>query len=147
MATDQKDVMVLGFVFSPQHQYVLLIRKSRPAWQRGRYNGVGGKIKLGESPVDAMVRECEEETGLQIPASRWGHRITMLNAPGTVYIFVARESHGKLREVLGTRREPAGLFPTGGLPAACLSNLRWLIPLLADHVAGPIEVEYVEETQ
>jgi 8-oxo-dGTP pyrophosphatase MutT (NUDIX family) len=29
---------------------VLLIEKQKPAWQRGKLNGVGGKIEPGENP-------------------------------------------------------------------------------------------------
>jgi hypothetical protein len=32
---------VLGFMFD-QHDNVLLVEKSKPAWQAGKYNGIGG---------------------------------------------------------------------------------------------------------
>lgn len=65
---------VLGFIFDSykvgdkQERFVsvLLERKQRPAWQAGKLNGVGGKIELGESPFEAMHRECKEETTLDI---------------------------------------------------------------------------------
>ena len=44
---------------------VLLVRKDRPKWQKGRYNLVGGKIEKGETPIEAAVRELKEETGLE----------------------------------------------------------------------------------
>src|SRR5690349_19642349 len=49
----------------PFHQYkVLLIEKDRPAWMRGRLNGVGGHVEPDDdSYVEAMRREFEEETG------------------------------------------------------------------------------------
>lgn len=54
---------VLGFVFNHDASKVLLIQKNRPAWQAGKFNGLGGKIEGQESPLLAMVREFREETG------------------------------------------------------------------------------------
>jgi len=56
----------LGFAFSYDLGNVLLIVKNRPIWQAGLLNGIGGKAEDGETTHDAMVRECEEETGLTI---------------------------------------------------------------------------------
>lgn len=58
---------VVGFLFNSitpdVGQKVVLIRKNKPDWQRGKLNGVGGKIEPGENAFNAMVREFEEETG------------------------------------------------------------------------------------
>ncbi len=40
-----------------------LIRKTKPTWQKGFLNGIGGKIEADEEPIDAMCREFQEETG------------------------------------------------------------------------------------
>jgi len=42
---------------------ILLIYKKR-GFGAGKWNGPGGKIEDGEDPMDAAVRETEEETGL-----------------------------------------------------------------------------------
>lgn len=55
---------VVGLIFDALNEHVLLIRKNRPSWQKGKLNGVGGKVETTEIPYDAMVRECEEECGL-----------------------------------------------------------------------------------
>lgn len=39
---------------------ILLAMKKR-GFGTGHYNGVGGKIEPGETPEQAMIRECEEE--------------------------------------------------------------------------------------
>ena len=68
-----KDRYVLGFVFSLDASRVLLIWKNRPEWQKGKLNGIGGKIEEGELPIDAMKREFSEETsfaGLTKPGSQ-----------------------------------------------------------------------------
>lgn len=33
----------------------------------GRWNGVGGKLDVNESPLDCIIRETQEETGLLLP--------------------------------------------------------------------------------
>ncbi len=42
---------------------ILLIYKKR-GFGAGKWNGAGGKIKQGESPEQAAIRETEEETGI-----------------------------------------------------------------------------------
>jgi 8-oxo-dGTP diphosphatase len=54
---------VVGFLFDPTLSRVVLIRKEKPAWQKGLLNGVGGKVELNESFEEAMAREFAEETG------------------------------------------------------------------------------------
>lgn len=44
---------------------VLLINKEAKVWM-GRWNGVGGKIKQEETPEKCIIREVQEETGIQI---------------------------------------------------------------------------------
>ena len=64
----QKDDMksyVVGLVFDEAGR-VMLIEKKRPDWQKGFLNGVGGEIKINETPLEAMIRECKEESGLFI---------------------------------------------------------------------------------
>lgn len=44
---------------------VLLIHKKRGLGQ-GKINGPGGRLELGETPVQAAVRETEEEVGIVV---------------------------------------------------------------------------------
>lgn len=54
----------LGFVFRNNFTEVLLIKKNHPKWQNGKYNGLGGQVKLHETSLAAMSRECKEEAGI-----------------------------------------------------------------------------------
>lgn len=56
---------VAGFLFVPDLNYVVLILKNKPDWQRGKLNAVGGKIETGEMSDAAMAREFAEETGVR----------------------------------------------------------------------------------
>lgn len=46
--------------------FVALIQKTKPDWQAGHYNFVGGKIEEGESPLECIQREFWEETGVKL---------------------------------------------------------------------------------
>lgn len=57
---------VAGFLFDPTQEFVVLVRKNKPEWQKGLLNGVGGKIEVGESAHEAMQREFKEEATADI---------------------------------------------------------------------------------
>jgi 8-oxo-dGTP pyrophosphatase MutT (NUDIX family) len=61
---------VLGFAFNDRGR-VALIRKTRPTWQRGRWNGIGGHREGLEQPREAMRREFLEETGVDTDPTHW----------------------------------------------------------------------------
>lgn len=63
---DGKVKYCVGFLFDPDMDRVVLIRKNRPPWQQNKLNGVGGALLPLESPVDAMQREFAEETNLVV---------------------------------------------------------------------------------
>src|SRR5271157_1502939 len=55
-----------GLMFDPTYSRVVVIRKTKPEWQAGLLNCVGGKIEPGEDIEMAMIREFREETGVSI---------------------------------------------------------------------------------
>jgi 8-oxo-dGTP diphosphatase len=57
----------LGFVMSPDGRRVLLVHRNRRPEdaQRGKYNGLGGKLERGEDVVACLRREVREESGLE----------------------------------------------------------------------------------
>lgn len=54
---------VLGFLFDKIGN-IVLIKKTKPEWQAGRLNAVGGHIEDGEDSFQAIVRKFQEETGV-----------------------------------------------------------------------------------
>lgn len=78
----------LGFVTDEEGRHVLLMEKRRPSWQAGQFNGIGGKLERSESAEQAMIRECQEETGLNIQT--W-HPLGKVNfSGGSVEVFYAQ---------------------------------------------------------
>lgn len=79
---------VLGLIFSEDKKSILLLKKNRgPEAVIGKLNGIGGKIEEFETAYHAMVRECKEETGLDIPVDEWEFS-SILNGPNwNVFIF------------------------------------------------------------
>ncbi|OGO27656.1 MAG: hypothetical protein A2W33_06335 [Chloroflexi bacterium RBG_16_52_11] len=59
------DPKVAAAVFVEQDKKVLLVRRSMEP-QRGYWSLPAGFIDAGEDPMDAAIRECLEETGLEV---------------------------------------------------------------------------------
>ena len=141
-------VMVCGFMFCGQS--VLLVRKLKPAWQRDLYNGVGGKVEDGETPIAGMVREFLEETGVQTLPGDWRHFAVEQEPSGVwVHFFAARVDYATRQRNRWPARNDAGEVLSwlpwdsvvsaasrslnDGLPAnVAVVNLAWLLPLALD---------------
>lgn len=82
----------LGFIISKPKNSVVLLKKSK-TMHIGLWNGVGGKLEADERPIDAMVRECSEETPLSIAKEEWlpVGRLTSAqhDNPWCVWLFTA----------------------------------------------------------
>jgi len=81
---------------------LLLQRKSAGFFGEGKWNGVGGKLRLGESPSEGVKREVLEETGLQVSQLKL-HGVLKFyfgrveKPEWTVYVFSTRVFKGKLK--------------------------------------------------
>lgn len=132
---------VNGFLFSPDRQRVALIRKRQPAWQAGRMNGIGGKVEPGETSLEAMVREFEEEAGVSTLPDDWQHFVT-LSGEGFVIRFY-RAFSDRIDDVRTVEAEEVSVHPVDTLPERVLHNLRWLIPMALDaklDLQNPVQV-------
>lgn len=134
---------VLGFLTGNHNSEVVLIRKTKPEWQEGFLNGVGGKIEEGEEPGDAMRREFREEAGLDILS--WRHYATMRGPDWEVFVFRAQ---GDLL-IRTMTEEWVDIYPIDNLHRErTLSNVPWLVAMavdrnLAERLAEPVIIHYV----
>lgn len=132
---------VVGALFSFDGTKVVLIEKQKPAWQAGKWNFPGGKIEQGEAPVQAMVRECEEEIGLVTTEQEWEQAITMNFKDCILHVFKAFDAQS-LQNVRTVEKEQVAVFTIDELPTV-IPNLHWLIPfLLIESDYEPVTIEY-----
>lgn len=139
------DQFTLGFVFNAKKDKVLLMHKNRPDWQRGRLNGIGGRIEEGETSIACMVREAEEETTLSTRESDW-HLIANHGGKAWSMDVYAHVHRGDESAVQTCTDEKVEWFPVDALPPTILSNIAWLVPLsldiLNDKNLEPVIVRY-----
>ncbi len=82
----------VGFMFDDNMVSVCMIMKNRPAWQNGFLNGIGGRINENETPIEAMTREFNEETGVSTKAESWVHVCTLRLPYAEIEFFAGRDS-------------------------------------------------------
>lgn len=56
-------MITYNICFIRRGDQILLLNRQKSSWM-GAWNGIGGKIEQGESPVESVRREVLEETGL-----------------------------------------------------------------------------------
>ncbi len=83
---------VAGFMFRRSNSEVALVRKNKPDWQRGKLNGIGGKVEESDcGPHEAMAREFLEETGVATSPAAWS-KVAVLDTPGARIHFFRHET-------------------------------------------------------
>ena len=126
-------IYVLGFLFDPGLHNVALIEKQKPAWQKGRFNGVGGKVEEGEALADAMSREFHEETGVLLAPAAWTQYVKMTGADGRhfeLHIFYAVDA--SLHDVRTMETERVILTSTKAVVQGefkTIGNVPWLVAM------------------
>jgi 8-oxo-dGTP diphosphatase len=153
---------VVGFAFDGALRYyshVLLIQKNKPDWQRGKYNGVGGKIdheapdlpsgvRRLETPIEAMVREFFEETGVRTRQEDWELFAVMHDGAyrHQVFCFESQAAYAydeaRTMEVERVVRVPVRAIMDPDVPF--IHNVRTIIPLALNRESWrrPIELVY-----
>ena len=123
--TKSGDRYVVGFMFNPAEDAVLLIRKTHPGWQKSKLNGVGGRIEETESALDAMRREFKEEVGLD--HVKWQQFCVLGDArQWQIHFFWTIGPIGKAQKLTD---EVPEIHCVSSLPADTIPNLHWLIPM------------------
>jgi len=134
---------VLALLFTADRQEIVLVDKTRPAWQAGRVNALGGKLRDGESVEDAARREVREEAGVDVAS--WERVLVWRDAQYTMH--VVRAFDDAARRARTAEDQHVFRAPVHALPLNVIDNLRWLVPLALDReVALPIDVRSASPT-
>ena len=79
----------------------LMVHRNKKAndIHQGKWNGLGGKFEVGESPEECAIREVWEESGLSIHSPKYCGLLLFTNFKGNdwyVFVFTAAEFTGEL---------------------------------------------------
>lgn len=148
MSNTEKTIYVLGFMFSPDANHVVLITKDHPEWQKGKLNGVGGKLNQEEldaghhaGTAAAMVREFKEETSVTTTPDQWRRFAVMQNDTSEVYCFCCKSP--SVYAIESVEKEVAGRFLVRNLfhnYNNVIPNINWLLPMALDEAMDFAEI-------
>jgi 8-oxo-dGTP diphosphatase len=85
-------VPCVGAVVRDDTGRLLLVRRGTEPG-RGLWSVPGGRVEPGESAAEAVVREVEEETGLQVVVGRLVGTVERDGPGGVVYVIEDFEAH------------------------------------------------------
>jgi 8-oxo-dGTP diphosphatase len=137
---------VVGFMLDPTLSKVVLIRKTKPEWQKGLLNGVGGKVGdtiPGETPEQAIHREFQEETGVE--GLDWRKYLTLITPHSELHFFRAI---GNVHMAKTVSDEDIAVFDIHDVMDRCdtLPNIRWCVQMARTFHFGEHAQEFkVEE--
>lgn len=102
-------LMTLGYVRRDGKTLMLHRVKKENDMHEGKWNGLGGKLELGETPEECIIREILEETngGIKVSNPKFRGRIVFKDLQGGpnnahVYLFVIDDFEG---EIIGESAE------------------------------------------
>ncbi len=124
------DPKVAAAILIEDQSRVLLTRRVNDP-QRGLWSLPAGFVDAGEDPAQAAIRECLEETGLQIRILRLIDVIAGQEHPRGAHILIAYQGEitgGALQA--GDDADQAAFFSRQNLPPLAFSTTRRLLGLL-----------------
>ncbi len=149
---------VCGFALDTERQQVLLVKKNRgPINMAGMYNGIGGKVNVGEGFRTAMSREFREECGIEVAPEDWTgfHQLRLRNG-ATVFFFVTVMSQERLAGYSSRTDEEVGRMFVDGVASwatktfrspnkkdylQVLPDLAWLLPMAVQYSYPNLEMQ------
>lgn len=96
-------IATLCYVRNDKKQTLMMHRvKKKNDMHEGKWNGLGGKFEIGETPEECVIREIKEESGLTLTNPTLKGVITFPAFDGNetwqVFIFTANKFTGKIIE-------------------------------------------------
>ncbi len=139
-----QQLYVVGFLFDEKKQRVVVIKKNKPDWQKGKLNGVGGKIEPGELASVAMKREFLEEAGIEI--ENWTEFLIVQDFNEEYYkmfVYKATATTAQLKKIESKTDEEVTIINIRDIPMLnTIQNLNWMIQMALDHEVEHSSVFY-----
>ena len=113
--------VVVGII--TDNKEILLLRKNNPDWQKGLYNGIGGKVELNTTPLETIIKKCQEELGVNI--SNWIELDSEISSSGIeIVYFLTTLNEGEIKKLQSQTDERSELFSINNLPTNILQDLK-----------------------
>ncbi|WP_141052456.1 NUDIX domain-containing protein [Aliarcobacter cryaerophilus] len=113
--------VVVGII--TDNKEILLLKKNNPDWQKGLYNGIGGKVELNTTPLETIIKKCQEELGVNI--SNWIELDSEISSSGIeIVYFLITLNEGEIKKLQSQTDERAELFSINNLPTNILQDLK-----------------------
>jgi 8-oxo-dGTP diphosphatase len=125
----------LGFVYTPQLNKVLLIKKQKPVDHKDKLNGLGGKCEGKESYRNCLSREVLEECGLSLLPTSWKKIGSIKWAEWHVEVFATIFDGSPQTNHIMIANEVAW-YSVKNIPKNVIENLQWLIPVGIDSLTN-----------
>lgn len=128
----------LGFAFNSDLTKIVLITKNRPAWQRGKLNGIGGGIEQADlCSSTAMAREFEEEAGVLTTPAQWIQFLTMESDNWQCDCFCTQLSDVEMSNIKSCTDETVAVYSIDDIQnQLCVTNCKWIIYMAIDKLAN-----------
>lgn len=159
---------VVGLVTNHERTKICLVRKIKPEYLTGLWNGPGGKVEEKETPTAAMIRELYEETGILAAGITPGDNFIVMDCARKgereswrIHFFDIKLPEEKLLQAKKLEEEEVRVWSinealssfsrgdkTGEYthPVALVPNFYWIIPYLCNAHRREISVLYASET-
>ncbi|WP_181403256.1 NUDIX domain-containing protein [Aliarcobacter cryaerophilus] len=113
--------VVVGII--TDNKEILLLKKNNPDWQKGLYNGIGGKVELNTTPLETIIKKCQEELGVNI--SNWIELDSEITSSGIeIVYFLTTLNEGEIKKLQSQTDERLELFSINNLPTNILQDLK-----------------------
>ena len=113
--------VVVGII--TDNKEILLLKKNNPDWQKGLYNGIGGKVELNTTPLETIIKKCQEELGVNI--SNWIELDSEISSSGIeIVYFLTTLNEGEIKKLQSQTDERSELFSINNLPTNILQDLK-----------------------
>jgi 8-oxo-dGTP diphosphatase len=123
----------LGFIFDSTLNKVLLMHKTKPEWQAGKVNGLGGKVEEGEDGISCIKREVKEESNLDIEKESFVYAGVLHSDSFHMEVFCSIYT-GNISDAKTLEEQKVEWFPIDSLPKNGIDNLFWLIHMTLDKI-------------